>query len=142
MTFLLDSNVMIAAVCEWHEHHGIATAAIEARLTAGYRLTTPVHAVTEAYAVLTRLPPPHRLAPADAWSLVSSNFVEASALVGLRPAIQIEMLRDLAASGRGGGRTYDALIATTARIAGVDELLTFNPGHFDPSGEGLAIVAL
>ncbi|HEX5069737.1 MAG TPA: PIN domain-containing protein [Vicinamibacterales bacterium] len=142
MTFALDSNVMIAAVCAWHEHQAIATAAIEDRLDAGHRLTTLVHSITEAYAVLTRLPPPHRLAPGDAWSLVSSNFVEGGTLVGLRPAIQIEMLRDLASSGKGGGRTYDALIATTARIAGVDELLTFNPGHFDTSIGGLTIVGL
>ena len=142
MTFSLDSNVMIAAVCEWHEHHMTATDAIETRLAAGQRLTTPVHAVTEAYAVLTRLPPPHRLAPGDAWSLVSSNFVEGGSLVGLRPFVQIEMLRDLAASGKGGGRTYDALIAATARHAGVDELLTFNPGHFDVDAEGLKIVGL
>jgi predicted nucleic acid-binding protein len=83
MTFSLDSNVMIAAVCEWHEHHATATGAIEARLVAGDRLPTAVHAITEAYAALTRLPAPHRLAPGDAWSLVSSNFVEGCSVVGL-----------------------------------------------------------
>ena len=132
---------MVAAVCGWHEEHGSAVAAIERRLAGRHRLVSPAHAITEAYAVLTRLPAPHRLAPADAWSLVSSNFVEGHSVVGLAAAGQIAMLRGLAASGHGGRRTYDALIAATASHAGVDELLTFNPKHFEQAA-GPRVVGL
>jgi len=34
------------------------------------------------------------------------------------------------AQGIAGGQTYDAVIATCARLAGADTLLTFNARHF------------
>jgi len=142
MTFALDSSVMVAAVCGWHEHHDMAAAAIDRRLGDGRRLMTPVHAITETYAVLTRLPAPHRLAPGDAWALVSANFVEGGSVIGLPVDAHMAMLRDLAASGLGGGRTYDALIVTTAIQSGVEELLTFNSRHFEQANADLEIVGL
>ena len=66
---------MVAAVCSWHEHHSQAAAEIDRRLDRGEQLCTPAPALVEAYAVLTRLPPPHRLSAADAWALVEGNFV-------------------------------------------------------------------
>lgn len=132
---------MVAAVCGWHEHHASAVAAIEQRLARRHTLVSPAHAITETYAVLTRLPAPHRLAPADAWSLVAANFVENRSVVGLTPAAQVAVLHGLAASGTGGGRTDDALIEAAAGRAGVDELLTFNPKHFEGT-TGPSIVAL
>ena len=41
-------------------------------------LAVAAHALVETYAVLTRLPAPHRLAPADAWTLIDTNFARAS----------------------------------------------------------------
>ena len=122
---------MIAAVCGWHEHHARAVDAIERRLAKRHRMITPAHAMIETYAVLTRLPAPHRLAPADAWALVKTNFVEGGSIAAAPAAVQIAVLAELAASASGGGRTYDALIAATAAHAGADELLTFNPRHFE-----------
>lgn len=52
---------MIAAVCAWHEHHTRATEEIERRLSRGEEMIVAAPALVEAYAVLTRLPPPHRL---------------------------------------------------------------------------------
>lgn len=132
---------MVAAVCGWHEFHPAAASAVEERLAGRHRLISPAHAVTEAYAVLTRLPAPHRLAPSDAWKLLSSNFITSSSVIVLPAIDHVATLRDLATSGKGGGRTYDALIAATAQHAGVDELLTFNPKHFEDV-EGLTIVGL
>ena len=122
---------MIAAVCAWHEHHAAAVAAIERRLNRGDRLVIAAHALVETYAVLTRLPSPHRLGPIDAWTLVKTNFVEHAALTTLSGAAHVALLSRLAAAGRGGGRTYDALIAATAVHGNADELLTFNGRHFD-----------
>lgn len=139
-TFSLDSNCMIAAVCGWHERHAAAAAAIEERFDRGDRLVVAAHAVVEAYAVLTRLPSPHRLAPADAWRLIKVNFVTGATLAALPGAAHIALLDALAASGLGGGRTYDALIAASAAHARVDELITFNPRHFEPTAKGMTIV--
>jgi predicted nucleic acid-binding protein len=131
---------MIAAVCGWHERHAAAAAAIERRLAHGDRLVVAAHALAEAYAVLTRLPSPHRLAPADAWTLVKTNFVTSATLATLSGPAHVALLASLAAAGFGGGRTYDALIAAAATHAKADELLTFNPRHFDQVSEGIAVV--
>ena len=131
---------MVAAVCTWHERHRAAVASIEQRFDRGDRLAVAAHALVETYAVLTRLPAPHRLAPADAWALVRANFVESASVVALNSAAHITLLGRLATTGIGGGRSYDALIAACAGRAKVDTLLTFNPRHFDPVPKGLAVV--
>lgn len=56
--FVPDTNCMIAAVCTWYEHHEWATEEIERRLERGETLCMAAHTLVEAYAVLTRLPPP------------------------------------------------------------------------------------
>ena len=139
-TFALDTSCMVAAVCTWHERHAVAIAGIEQRLDRGERLTVAAHALLEAYAVLTRLPAPHRLAPADAWALVKGNFVDTATVVALNAAAHIALLNRLAKMGMGGGRSYDAVIATCAGQAKVDALLTCNPRHFDPAPEGVAVI--
>jgi predicted nucleic acid-binding protein len=136
----LDSSCMVAAVCSWHERHAVVAAEIERRLAARGRLAIPAHALVEAYAVLTRLPPPHRIAPADAWALLTANFVEPATLVALEGPAHAALLARLAAAGTGGGRTYDALIAGQAAAAGVGVLLTLNPRHFEPPPSDLSVI--
>jgi predicted nucleic acid-binding protein len=139
-TFALDTSCMVAAVCTWHERHAAAVAAIEQRLDRGDRLAVAAHAIIEAYAVLTRLPAPHRLAPADAWALVKANFVEPATVVALNGPAFITLLNRLASAGIGGGRSYDAVIAVSASQAKANALLTFNPRHFDPAPDGLSVI--
>jgi len=81
-----------------------------------------------AVAVLTRLPAPHRLAPADAWALVQANFAGPAAIVTLSGPACVALLGRLAARGIGGGRVYDEVIAACAAHAKVDALLTSTPG--------------
>ena len=131
---------MIAAVCTWHEHHAAAAGEIERRLGRGERMAIPAPALVEAYAVLTRLPAPHRLAPADAWALVTANFVERRQVIALTSRLYADVLRDLVQQALGGGRAYDAVIAACARHARADVLLTFNTRHFDPSPKGVLVV--
>lgn len=139
-TFAVDSSCMVAAVCGWHEHHAAAAAAIERRLDNGQRLAVPAHALVETYAVLTRLPPPHRLSPADAWALVKGNFVDHATLATLDAGAHVKILDRLAANAVGGGRAYDAIIGAAAVDAGAVELLTFNAKHFDTTGGDLAVI--
>src|SRR3954447_11395801 len=136
----LDSSCMVAAVCSWHDRHADAAAEIERRLEAGHRLTIPAHALLETYAVLTRLPAPHRLAPADAWALVKGNFVDRATVTTLEPSAHVALLARLADAQIGGGRTYDGAIAAAAQNAGASVLLTFNSRHFEPPPAGLQIV--
>ena len=137
--FALDTSCMVAAVCSWHERHHEAAAAVESRLERGEQLAVAAHALVETYAVLTRLPSPHRLAPGDAWAVVQANFVESAAVVTLSGREHAALLGRLADAGTGGGRTYDAVIAACAAKARAAELLTFNPRHFSPPPDGVVI---
>jgi predicted nucleic acid-binding protein len=136
----LDTSCLIAAVCGWHEQHRTAAAEIERRLDRGERLSVAAHALSEAYAVLTRLPPPHRMSPADAWEVLRANFTDQGMVVALSASQHVALLRRLAKAGLSGGTTYDALIAECAVRAGANTLLTFNDRHFQPAPPGLAIV--
>ena len=141
--FAVDTNCMIAAVCIWHEHHEQAAAEIERRLDDGERLAIPGPALIEAYAVLTRLPAPHRLAPGDAWTLLESNFVKPAHgvhIVALTGKSYVGLLRDLVKQSVAGGRAYDAVIGGCARRAKAQTLLTFNRKHFDPPPTGVTVV--
>lgn len=131
---------MVAAVCTWHERHAAAAAELERRFNRRERLAIAAHALLETYAVLTRLPAPHRLAPGDAWTLVRTNFVEPARMVALTGRAHVTLLDRLAMTGIGGGRSYDAAIAACAVQAKVNTLLTFNPRHFDPPPKGIAIL--
>lgn len=131
---------MVAGVCLWHEHQVAAARAIERRLGKGKSLAVAGHALLEAYAVLTRLPQPYRLAAADAWHLLSENFASRASIVACDGGTYVPLLSNLASAGVTGGRTYDALIAATLASAGSMEFLTLNPKHFDRLQRGLLIV--
>ncbi len=128
--FLPDANCMVAAVCSWHEHHERAVLAIESRLNRRERMVVAAPALIEAFSVLTRLPAPHRLSPADALSLMEANFVSSVKVVALPPEDYSAILRGAPANGIYGGRIYDAIIAACARRGNARTLLTFNDSHF------------
>ncbi len=139
--FLTDASCMVAALCSWHVFHGRARQEIERRLARGESMVSAGHAVIETYAVLTRLPPPHRLGPADAQALVTTSFVEGITMTGSDARTYRQLLDRMPSAGIAGGRAYDALIAACARKAGAGVLLTFNARHFeDLGGDGLTIV--
>lgn len=128
--FLPDTNCMIAAVCAWHEHHLRAIAEMEQRLSQGETLTVAAPALVEAYAVLTRLPPPYRLAPTDAHTLLEENFMRTARIIPLDKRAYLALLRRAPQDGIVGGRTYDAVIAACALKAKSPVILTFNAAHF------------
>src|SRR5436305_10172290 len=113
--FLPDTSCMVAAVCSWHEHHERAALAIESRLNRRERMVVAAPALIEAYSVLTRLPAPHRLSPADALSLLEANFMRLVNVVALLPEDYRAMLRGAPPADISGGRIYDAIIAACAR---------------------------
>lgn len=106
MKIAVDTSVIVASFASWHEHHEVALAAI-ARLDA-----VVSHCLLETYSVLTRLPAPHRMAPA-----VVSRFLQLAfkdhALVALSAADQSALVTLCAAHGIAGGMVYDGLIAST-----------------------------
>jgi predicted nucleic acid-binding protein len=129
MRVLLDTNCLVAAALAQHEHHRATLAGLSRRRAAGHALVMAAPAVLEAYAVLTRLPPPHRLAPPDALAVLDRNWGETET-VALTATETWRGLRDLAGTGMAGGRIYDGAIAACARKAKCDEILTWNIRHF------------
>jgi predicted nucleic acid-binding protein len=127
---LPDTSVLVAAFCAWHEHHAPAATAVEALLRRPRAAVLAAPVLVETYAVLTRLPPPHRLAPAAVASLVRGNLARLR-MVTLDARGSWVLVDACAARGVAGGRSYDALIVACAVRAGVDRVLTLNRRHFD-----------
>jgi predicted nucleic acid-binding protein len=130
ISYLLDTSCLVAAVCAWHRHHDATRREIERRDRAGEKLVLAAHSLAETFSVLTRLPEPHRLRPDDALALIEANWGETRliALAGSDYRATLRRCRDV---GIGGGAVYDALIATCARKAEVETLVTWDIEGFE-----------
>ena len=131
---------MIAAVCSWHEHHDAAAKEIESRLAARAKMIVAAPALVEAYAVLTRLPPPHRLSAETALSLIENNFLKLATVVALRAKTYETLLLRAPKDNVSGGRTYDAVIGACAEQGNASTVLTFNAGDFTALGRRFEVV--
>lgn len=127
--FLPDSNCLIAVVSPWHAHHLDAQAEIGRRLDRGETMFLAAPSLLEAYSVLTRVPVPYRIRPAEAAEVLEANFLTAGTVVALDAPSYRALLERAARQGIAGGRVYDAVLAACAERSGVDTLLTFNEGH-------------
>lgn len=139
MSCLVDTTCVVAVCSSAHEHHEATIAELERRLARGEELVLASHTVAEAYAVLTRLPPPHRVAPAQAVEVLEAGWGSLRA-VHLSAAETWAVIRAAPSRGVAGGRTSDALIAACARKAKVATLLTWNAGHFESLADGFIVV--
>jgi predicted nucleic acid-binding protein len=131
---------MIAAVCSWHEHHEAAANEIENRLAGRAKMIVAAPALIEAYAVLTRLPPPHRLSPQTALTLLENNFLKLGTVVALNAKSYQTLLLSAPKSNVAGGRAYDAVIGACAEQGKASTLLTFNAADFAALGQHYEIV--
>jgi predicted nucleic acid-binding protein len=130
---LVDTNYIVALAVPAHDHHLATFADYHRRRSEGHQLVVAAHSLVEAYSVLTRMPPPFRLAPADAFVLLDQSWGKAEAYA-LTAAECWRMVRSQAARGVAGGRIHDYEIAECARKAKADEILTWNVRHFDAAG--------
>lgn len=124
-----DTSVIIAGVLGWHEHHLPALTALQ-RGFEHARVVVPGPALVETYSVMTRLPSPHRLSPADALSLLEETFHSAATVPMLSTTELWRFVRALPTAQVAGGRTYDAHILACADKAKADVLWTFNEQDF------------
>lgn len=111
----VDSSVVIAGFVSWHELHDEAMAVLDSEVTVS------LHAAWETYAVLTRLPAPHRVAAGLVRDLLVSRF--GTELRELPPSTGADVLHSLPGLQVTGGASYDALIAAVAVSDGA-ELIT------------------
>ena len=127
----LDTSVLVAGICSWHVRHADAQPFLAACLVADDPLIVPLPALIEAWAVLTRMPAPHRLSPQDAHALLDGTLRQRSAVVALEGSEGWSMLDDALRAGVAGGSSYDLHIAACARKGGATRLATFNERHFE-----------
>jgi predicted nucleic acid-binding protein len=116
---LADTSVAVPAFLPWHRSH---EAAFEA-LPDVTRLIGPVG--VETYAVLTRLPQPHRVPPALALDYLRGRFqLPPLTLPGRSYAL---LLAGAADSDVRGGAVYDAVIGLIAHEHGATLLTLDRP---------------
>ena len=138
--YLCDTSCLVAAVCTWHEHHGRTLSELERRIRSNQELVLAAHSLAETYAVLTRLPSPHRLRAEDAVALIETNW-SGTPVVHLTGRDTWRALRDARQLGAIGGQTYDVLIAASALKARAAALVTWNVRNFAVFSERISIVA-
>ena len=139
-TFLPDTSCMIAAVCSWHEQHEAAANEIERRLAGRAKMVVGAPALVEAYAVLTRLPPPHRLSPRIALTLLENNFFRLATVVALNAKSYETLLLRAPKNNVAGGRAHDAVIGACAEQSKASTVLTFNAADFAALGLSFDVV--
>ncbi len=103
----VDSSVVVAAFASWHELHEHALAVLDRAPL------LPAQAALETYSVLTRLPPPHRVASGPVVEFLVARF--SSPWPALDGPSTPALLSELRQARVAGGATYDAAIAAVAR---------------------------
>ena len=104
---LVDTSAAVALLVADHAAHAVTWDRL-----AGRRLGLAGHAAFETYSVLTRLPGPSRLTPADTARVIAANFPGTRYL---GPAAASDLHRTLPELGVAGGAVYDALVGAAAR---------------------------
>ena len=137
---LIDTDVIVAALAEVHEHHAESLALFDT--DPPLTMAVAAHCYAEAFTTLTRRSQhaPFRWPPGEAWAALESNAA-VTRLVGLTPAQSFAAVRDFAAAGNVGARISDHLIARAAQAAGASILVTWNVAHFRGQIDGLDVRA-
>jgi len=113
---------------------------IERRLAGRAKMIVAAPALVEGYAVLTRLPSPHRLSPETALTLLANNFLKLGTVVALNAKSYETLLLRAPKINVAGGRTYDAVIGECAQEGRASTVLTFNAGDFTALGQDFDVV--
>jgi len=125
-----DTNVLVAACIEGHEHHERAMPLLESVLQGKTEGVVSAHSILETHAVLTKLPRAPRILPLQAASLIEENIVKPFTVIALTAKEYVDLVMKLGREGILGGQAYDALHLRCAEKAGVDTIYTFNVSHF------------
>src|SRR5712692_5020904 len=106
--FLPDTSCAVPLLCVWHEHHLRAIREVDRRLDQGGVMVVAAPMLVETYAVLTRLPPPRRLSPAQCHGLLAATFLADSVeMVALDADACRQLLRGAPDRLIAGGSVYD-----------------------------------
>lgn len=113
-----------------HALHAPTREGYAARRRRGEQPVIPVHALLEAYSVLTRSPAPLFVPPEQARQLLVENFFDQAEIPGVSANLAWAEVGELASRLLGGGLLYDAVIARCCLDAGAELLITWNVRDF------------
>ena len=127
----LDTSVVVAALLGAHEHHEAARRTVDDALTRPGGAVLPAPVLFEAYAVLTRLPPPWRLRADVAERLLRDTFAEHATVASLPDESSAwSIVRNLGQRGLIGGIVHDAHVVACAQAARASAFATLNGRDF------------
>ena len=129
MKVFFDTSVLVPAVVDQLKNHSVALEVLAKHTSGKSDGITSTHALAECYSVLTSLPLPRRVTPAEAQRLIEESIRGRLKVVDLVEADYCAAIEQLARSGLAGGIIYDALHAVAAQKAGCRRLYTYNVDH-------------
>jgi predicted nucleic acid-binding protein len=130
LKFGLDTSCLVPLLSVAHVLHVPTREAYAARRRRGEQPVVPVHALLEAYSVLTRSPAPLFVPPSQARQLLVENFLNHAEIPGFSTNLAWAAIDELAARSLGGGLLYDAIIAQCCLDSGAELLITWNVRDF------------
>jgi predicted nucleic acid-binding protein len=128
MQYLLDTNIIVAALIQTHPHHQQAIQWFAPKYEGSIMVCA--HSLAETYAVLTRLPLSPKISPELAYRLISQNIHKLGKIVSIDANNYLDLISELSLMKLKGGIIYDAIILRTALNHKADHLVTFNTKHF------------
>ena len=126
----LDTSCLVPLLADEHTFHEITRTEWERLKRQDVKFVVACHALLEAFAVLTRMPPPFRRAPEEVERLLRENFGDDADIPPVAEDMVWSAMRDLVAQRVSSGAIYDAVIARSTLAAGAAVLLTWNPKDF------------
>lgn len=129
MKVAFDTSVLAAALVASHRDHPRAMVWLSAVSEGALDGVVSVHALSELWSVLTKLPVSPPISPVVAWEAIRELLNRFDA-VSLTVQIQMEALERCASKGLRSGAIFDAIPLATAEAAGAAALLTFNERDF------------
>ncbi len=136
---LIDSNMIIAAVAETHEHHSASFDVL--RDSDPGALAVAAHSYAEAYGILTRRSERANFGftAQEAWSALETVRATTT-LVGLTANQTINAIRDYSRAGGVGASLYDKLIGEAAIVHAIPMIVTWNVSHMQGLFPNLQVV--
>lgn len=136
---LLDSNVVIAALYQDHQHHASSLALFADDIDMQFAVAA--HSYAEAYSTLTQRGKHavFRFAPDEAWAALERVRVR-TALLDLTGPQTFDSIKRYSQDGGIGARLYDRLIGEAAVVHGVPRIVTWNVRHMASLFPALTVV--
>ena len=138
MKLFLDTNVLVAACVDDHEHHARALPIVQMIHDGTAEGYVSARSLLETHAILTRLPRVPRISSLQASTLIADNIVKHFSIVALTGKEYSELTLKLGQNNITGGRAYDVLHLTCAEKCRADRIYTFNVRDFIPLAGQLA----